>query len=173
MTLVVDLGVPPPLGPLVAEVDSGTLVRVAFGVWPTAVTAAAVGEGVVVGEGDQATLAALRAGLDRWVDTGRDDYGIALDFTVVGHFRRTVYRELLNVGPGDRVTYGELARRVGRRGAARAVGQAMATNPWPLVVPCHRVVPADGGVGHYAGGAERKAWMLAVEQAGGATQVGP
>jgi methylated-DNA-[protein]-cysteine S-methyltransferase len=61
------------------------------------------------------------------------------------------------------VTYGALAARVGHPGAARAVGSACATNPVPIVVPCHRVVPGSGGVGSYGGGPERKRRLLAHE----------
>lgn len=59
-------------------------------------------------------------------------------------FQREVYETLASIEPGDPVTYGELARRIGKPGAARAVGQALRANPLPLVWPCHRVVAKDG-----------------------------
>jgi methylated-DNA-[protein]-cysteine S-methyltransferase len=66
---------------------------------------------------------------------------------------------------GQTVRYGELAARVGSPGAARAVGTACATNPVPIVVPCHRVLPASGGVGSYGGGPARKVRLLELEGA--------
>jgi methylated-DNA-[protein]-cysteine S-methyltransferase len=67
------------------------------------------------------------------------------------------------VGPGEVVTYGGLAQRAGRPRAARAAGTACATNPIPLVVPCHRVLPGGGGVGNYGGGAHVKRALLELE----------
>lgn len=79
-------------------------------------------------------------------------------------FRADVLRALMDVPEGEVVSYGELAEMAGRPRAARAVGTAMATNPLPLVVPCHRVIRADGLIGEYgAGGPGRKAQMLARE----------
>ena len=70
-------------------------------------------------------------------------------------FQISVWREVCRVGYGDAVTYGALAARLGRAGAARAVAAALAANPVAIFVPCHRVVAA-GGMGGYAGGAEAK-----------------
>lgn len=64
---------------------------------------------------------------------------------------------------GHTATYAELASAAGSPGAVRAAGQVMARNPLPLLVPCHRVVPATGGVGNFGGGAALKAWLLARE----------
>lgn len=80
-------------------------------------------------------------------------------------FRRTVLEHLMKVGRGHVVTYGELARRAGSPRAARAVGTACATNPVPLIVPCHRVLPSSGGVGNYGGGPEKKIFLLELEGA--------
>ncbi len=79
-------------------------------------------------------------------------------------FRRSVSRALRRVPFGRTVTYGQLARRAGRPGAGRAVGQAMAANPLPLLVPCHRVVAADG-LGGFGGGQALKRRLLALEGA--------
>ena len=68
------------------------------------------------------------------------------------------------VGAGQTISYGELAARVGRPAAARAVGLANATNPIALIVPCHRVIGADGSLTGYGGGPERKRWLLAHER---------
>jgi len=65
-------------------------------------------------------------------------------------FQKSVWNRLLKIDFGETVTYGEIARKIGRRDAARAVGNAVAVNPVVLLVPCHRVVPASGGIGNYA-----------------------
>jgi len=78
-------------------------------------------------------------------------------------FYARVYRELLKTEPGEWLSYGELARRAGRPKAARAVGRAMAQNPLPLFVPCHRVVPASGRLGRYGLSPWRKAALLLLE----------
>lgn len=79
-------------------------------------------------------------------------------------FNGRVLRELAASVPyGSVVGYGELARRVGRPGGAQAVGMAMGANPLPVVVPCHRVVESDGGVGGFSGGLETKRRLLALE----------
>jgi methylated-DNA-[protein]-cysteine S-methyltransferase len=80
-------------------------------------------------------------------------------------FDRDVYRELVKVGPGSTVTYGELARRAGHAGAARAVGGAMHRNPVPIVIPCHRVVGESGSLTGFGLGLWRKRWLLQREGA--------
>ncbi|PIC01451.1 cysteine methyltransferase [Caulobacter sp. X] len=84
-------------------------------------------------------------------------------------FQRSVWRALAAIPPGETVTYSELARRVERPAAVRAVGAANGANPLSLVAPCHRVVGMSGALTGYAGGIERKRWLLAHEGAlGGA-----
>ena len=80
-------------------------------------------------------------------------------------FQHRVWDELRMIPRGDTVTYGELGARIGMPGAARAVGAAVARNPISIVVPCHRVVGADGSLRGYAGGVERKRALLALEGA--------
>ena len=77
-------------------------------------------------------------------------------------FDRQVWRALVEIPWGETVTYGELAARLGKPGAARAVGSANGRNPIPILVPCHRVV-ASGGLGGYSGGLDVKRWLLAHE----------
>lgn len=88
-----------------------------------------------------------------------------LDRTGLTPFRAKVYAVVGAIPRGETLTYGEVARRAGSPGAARAVGGAMAANPWAPVVPCHRVVPAAGGPGGYGGGAALKERLLAMEGA--------
>lgn len=86
-------------------------------------------------------------------------------------FQRQVWQRLRKINYGDVMTYGEIARKIGRKDAARAVGNAVASNPIPIVVPCHRVVPASGEIGNYAlrslngSGTETKRSLLALEGA--------
>ncbi|WP_165251353.1 methylated-DNA--[protein]-cysteine S-methyltransferase [Paludisphaera soli] len=75
-------------------------------------------------------------------------------------FQRGVWDALRTLRYGECVSYGELARRLGRPGSGRAVGHANARNPISLIVPCHRVVGAGGGLTGYAGGLDRKRWLL-------------
>jgi methylated-DNA-[protein]-cysteine S-methyltransferase len=75
-------------------------------------------------------------------------------------FQQTVWAELLRLRFGERVSYGELARRIGRPGASRAVGMANGRNPVAIIVPCHRVVGAGDVLGGYGGGLSRKRWLL-------------
>ncbi len=78
-------------------------------------------------------------------------------------FQRKIWETLLHVPFGSTVTYGELAAAAGRPGASRAAGSAVGSNPLSVVVPCHRVLPASGGVGNYGGGSARKQWLLELE----------
>ncbi|XOZ34403.1 methylated-DNA--[protein]-cysteine S-methyltransferase [Halomonadaceae bacterium KBTZ08] len=78
-------------------------------------------------------------------------------------FQQRVWRHLLRLDAGQCLSYGDVARHIGQPGAARAVGAAVAANPVPVLVPCHRVLPVAGGTGHYGGGAQRKRWLLSSE----------
>ena len=92
---------------------------------------------------------------------------IALDLTDVPPFHRRVYEVARKIPKGETLTYGEIARRLGEPGSARAVGQALGHNPFAIVVPCHRVLAAGGKVGGFSanGGAATKRRMLAIEGA--------
>ncbi|MER6674383.1 methylated-DNA--[protein]-cysteine S-methyltransferase [Streptomyces sp. NPDC000983] len=94
----------------------------------------------------------------------RHDFELPLDWSLISGFNRQVLRELATGVPfGSVVGYGDLAGRVGQPGAAQAVGTAMGANPLPVVVPCHRVVERDGGIGGFGGGLETKRRLLALE----------
>jgi methylated-DNA-[protein]-cysteine S-methyltransferase len=80
-------------------------------------------------------------------------------------FQKSVWDQLLQIGYGDTASYGEIARRLGKSNAAsRAVGLANGSNPIPIVIPCHRVIGANGTLTGYAGGIERKQTLLELEQ---------
>jgi O-6-methylguanine DNA methyltransferase len=91
----------------------------------------------------------------------------ALDALTVGAkgtpFQQEVWHQLREIPVGTTISYGELARRVGRPKASRAVGMANATNPIALIVPCHRVIRTGGALGGYAFGLDYKCWLLAHE----------
>jgi methylated-DNA-[protein]-cysteine S-methyltransferase len=93
---------------------------------------------------------------------------IRLNLRGIPAFRRRVYEAAREVPPGTTVTYGELASRVGHPGSARAVGRALGCNPFPIVVPCHRVIAANGRSGGFSahGGVTTKLRMLAIEGVG-------
>lgn len=87
-----------------------------------------------------------------------------LDLTGYTDFEKKVYAALRKVPAGSVVTYAGLAKRAGYPGAARAVGTAMKKNRLPIVIPCHRVVPAVGGLGRYSAGVRWKRLLLALEK---------
>ncbi|MEU7025037.1 methylated-DNA--[protein]-cysteine S-methyltransferase [Streptomyces sp. NPDC046203] len=102
--------------------------------------------------------------LRAYFDGSLKTFDVKLDWSLVTGFNRRVLRELADGVPyGAVVGYGDLARRVGEPGAAQAVGAAMGANPLPVVVPCHRVVERDGGIGGFGGGLETKRRLLALE----------
>lgn len=96
----------------------------------------------------------------------RRAFSLPLAKEALSAFACKVHQALIKVPYGSVVTYGELAAMVGSPKAARAVGRVMSSNPFPLLVPCHRVVNADGSIGQYSGahGPETKAWLIDLEQ---------
>jgi methylated-DNA-[protein]-cysteine S-methyltransferase len=88
-----------------------------------------------------------------------DFAGLALDPQGTP-FQRRVWQELRRIPRGLAISYKELAQRIGNPKASRAVGQANAVNPIALIIPCHRVIAADGGLGGYSSGLDRKRWLL-------------
>ncbi|MEU0658657.1 methylated-DNA--[protein]-cysteine S-methyltransferase [Streptomyces lavendulocolor] len=102
--------------------------------------------------------------LDAYFAGALREFRLRLDWSLTAGFNRQVLRELATGVPyGSVVGYGELAGRVGQPGAGQAVGAAMGANPLPVVVPCHRVLESDGGIGGFGGGLETKRRLLALE----------
>src|SRR5262245_36463885 len=95
----------------------------------------------------------------------RDLSGVALDMERIPQFERSVYEIARTIPPGEVITYGEIAKRLGDPMLAQAVGTALGQNPFPIVVPCHRVVAAGSKLGGFSapGGAKTKRRMLAIE----------
>jgi len=123
--------------------------------------------GAEAGKPPRAVGAAMRK-IQRHLE-GRPDplTRVKLDLSGLTPFRRAVSEALRQVGPGQVTTYGELARAVGKPGATQAAGSAMANNPMPLIIPCHRVLAARGGLGGFSahGGVRTKLRLLSVEGA--------
>lgn len=110
----------------------------------------------------EAWMDEARKQLGEYFDGTRTEFDLALDWYGVNGLRREVLERLAKVPFGSTVTYGDLARGVGQPGAAQAVGGIMGSNPLPIVVPCHRVLAADG-LGGFGGGVRTKEWLLAWE----------
>ena len=120
--------------------------------------------GVTVPDIPAEPVAAVLAELAGYFDGARTTYRTPIDWSVVSGFSADVLKALHErVGRGQVTTYGELAAAVGAPDAARAVGEVMATNPIPLVVPCHRVLASRGAIGGFGGGVEMKRALLALE----------
>jgi methylated-DNA-[protein]-cysteine S-methyltransferase len=113
---------------------------------------------------DEAPFAAATAQLDEYFAGERTTFDLRLAPSGTP-FELRVWDELKRIPYGQTTTYGELARLLGRPGAARAVGRANGRNPISIVVPCHRVIGASGALTGYAGGLERKQALLALEGA--------
>jgi methylated-DNA-[protein]-cysteine S-methyltransferase len=103
--------------------------------------------------------------LDEYFGRRRQVFDLPLDLSLSAGFRQLVQRHLPEIGYGQTRTYGQVAQLVGNPRAVRAVGTACATNPLPVVVPCHRVLPASGGPGRYVGGPDAKLTLLNLEAA--------
>jgi methylated-DNA-[protein]-cysteine S-methyltransferase len=157
-----------PLGPLVVVQGRHGVLRIAFEGEPLDATLAGVAAGVGprIVQSDR-ELAATRDTLSAYLEGDDDRLDLPVDFSLVGGpFRRAVLETLhRRVHRGEVVTYGALARQAGNPRAVRATGTACATNPIPIVVPCHRVLPASGRLGNYGGGPERKRVLLTLEGA--------
>ncbi|MFF5441616.1 methylated-DNA--[protein]-cysteine S-methyltransferase [Streptomyces achromogenes] len=120
--------------------------------------------GRLVEDPDSPLLAEAIRQLRAYFAGERHDFDLPLDWSLSSGFNRQVLRELASGVPyGSVVGYGDLAGRVGQPGGAQAVGMAMGSNPLPVVVPCHRVVESDGGIGGFGGGLETKRKLLALE----------
>lgn len=112
-----------------------------------------------------APLDAVTRQLDNYFTGALDAFDVTLDFSLSHGFRREVLLELRHVPYGETRSYGELAVATGSPRAVRAVGTACATNPLPIVVPCHRITRSDGTLGNYGGGVAMKQALLVLEGA--------
>jgi methylated-DNA-[protein]-cysteine S-methyltransferase len=153
MTPTCTLPVASPVGPLVLESDGDVLI----GIWLPNTTRAAGGGG----HDAPPVLKDTATQLVEYFAGARTAFDIPMDLQGTA-FQREVWAELSTIPYGETISYGELARRVGRPKGPRAVGQANGKNPIPIIVPCHRVL-ASNGLGGYGGGLTMKRSLLAVE----------
>jgi len=144
-----------PLGTLTLSAEDGALTALDFG--ERAARSARPAASPLLAEARDQLLAYLAG--------ERLDFDLALRPRGTT-FQLRVWRELASIARGETISYAELARRVGRAGAARAVGAANGRNPLPIFLPCHRVIGADGSLTGYAGGLAKKRWLLELEGAG-------
>ena len=158
-----------PVGPLLLAATPQGLVRIAYereGFDTVLETLAArIGPRVLAAP---RPLDAAAAELEEYFAGDRRAFDLPLDHALSSGFRAVVQRALPRIDYGRTRTYQEVAELVGNPRAVRAVGTACATNPLPLVVPCHRVLRSDGSLGGYLGGAEAKTLLLALEREGSA-----
>ncbi|NUM48311.1 MAG: methylated-DNA--[protein]-cysteine S-methyltransferase [Anaerolineales bacterium] len=108
---------------------------------------------------------APRTQVEEYLTGQRTMFDLDIDWALCTPFQRQVLEHQLAIPYGETRTYGQLAAQIGKPQAARAVGRAGATNPIPLIIPCHRVLGADGSLRGYGapGGVQTKAWLLALE----------
>lgn len=155
-----------PIGPLLLAATPAGLVRVAFATEGheevLADLAARVSPRILRAP---ARLEAPARQLDEYFRRRRRRFELPLDLQLARGFRRVVLGHLGEIGYGTTASYARLAAAAGSPRAVRAVGSACATNPLPLVVPCHRVVRSDGSLGNYGGGVDTKRALLAMEGA--------
>jgi methylated-DNA-[protein]-cysteine S-methyltransferase len=112
-----------------------------------------------------ARLEAAARELDEYFLGRRHGFDVPIDWSLSSGFRNTVLRHLPDIQYGHTASYSTVAQLAGNPKALRAVGTACATNPLPVIIPCHRVVRADGTLGGYLGGIENKRTLLALESA--------
>ena len=103
--------------------------------------------------------------LDAYLRGELREFKCPIEWAILKPFQRVVLEQVAAVPYGHTTSYGAIAERIGRPGAVRAVGQANATNPIPIIIPCHRILGADGKLHGYGarGGLETKAWLLRLE----------
>jgi methylated-DNA-[protein]-cysteine S-methyltransferase len=153
-----------PLGPLLVAGTERGLVRLAY-----------------LSEGEDAVLDALaarlsprvleaperldpvRRALDEYFEGRRSDVDVPLDWSLTSGFARRVLQRTARIPVGQTLTYREVAAGAGSPAGSRAAGNALGSNPIPIVVPCHRVVRSGGALGGYTGGVERTVFLLRLE----------
>lgn len=155
-----------PIGPLLLAATPVGVVRVAFAVEGHEAVLAELADDVSPRILQApARLDTVAAELDEYFAGRRHRFDVPVDLRLAHGFRRDVLDHLREIPYGATSSYADVARATGSPRAVRAVGTACATNPVPLVVPCHRVVRSDGSSGNYRGGPDAKRLLLALEAA--------
>ncbi len=152
-----------PIGPLLVAASARGLLRISFDAGPEEELEriARVAGPRILRSSSQIDEA--RRELDEYFEGRRHAFDLAIDLRGVTPFGELVLRELARIPFGETATYGDLALRAGKPKAARAVGTIMNRNPVPIVLPCHRIIGADGSLVGYGGGLERKVALLRLE----------
>ncbi len=143
-----------PAGPLTVFVSPAGLAGIAFGRLPELLPEDPVTAGL---------LERVCAQLDEYFRGERRRFDLPIDWSGMGEYQREVLRACYAIPYGEVRTYNGLARETGRPKAARAVGRIMASNPIPIVIPCHRVIGSNGSLTGYGGGLDVKARLLKME----------
>ena len=155
-----------PVGPLLLAATELGLVRVAYAGEDHEAVLAALAERISSRVlRDPVRIAPVARQLEEYFGGRRREFDVPLDWRLSKGFRQLVLRHLPEIGYGQTASYGAVARMAGNPKAVRAVGTACATNPLPVVVPCHRVIRSDGAMGAYLGGADAKRALLTLEAA--------
>jgi methylated-DNA-[protein]-cysteine S-methyltransferase len=159
-----------PWGEVAVSVRNGRLAGIDLPAWPVGGSASRVADATPIGAaapGDRAVLERWVKELEAYFHGERLSWSaeeVGIDEMAVSPFARAVYDTLLSISPAVTVSYGVLAEMAGYPRAARAVGAAMATNPVPIVIPCHRVIRSDGSLGRYGNDPAWKERLLAHER---------
>jgi methylated-DNA-[protein]-cysteine S-methyltransferase len=112
-----------------------------------------------------APLESVQRELEEYFSGARQSFELALDWSLIGPFGRKVLQATAEIPYGGVLSYGEVAADAGSPRGSRAAGNALGSNPIPIVIPCHRVVRTGGAIGGYGGGPDRKRWLLELEGA--------
>lgn len=156
-----------PYGPLVIGATGAGLVRVALSVENEAAVLDDLARRISgrILRADRPQITKAREQLDQYFDGKRKKFRLKLDWQLAHGFRREVLAVTSAIPYGKTSSYSEVAVEAGSPKAVRAAGSALATNPLPIVVPCHRVLKSDGQVGSYLGGSSMKKELLEMEKA--------
>ena len=155
------------VGPLYVAVNERGVVALDFGVSEQEFVARVTQRTkATLIRSDDAAAEALKQ-VQEYLDGKRTTFDLPLDMSRMSEFQRRVLGIALKIPRGKVLTYGDVARAIGKPQASRAVGQALGHNPVPIVIPCHRVLGSDGSLHGYSGGGgiQTKAWLLRLEGA--------
>ncbi|MDI3339642.1 MAG: methylated-DNA--[protein]-cysteine S-methyltransferase [Sphaerobacter sp.] len=151
-----------PVGPLYIAVSARGLCRIAYGGSEAEMTSWAAARGLRP-RPDAAAVRPYVGQLREYFAGERREFDLPVDLSLTPAFTRQVLEATARIPFGQLATYRDIARAIGKPGATRAVGNALGSNPVPIVVPCHRVVRSDGTIGGYTGGLAIKWRLLAIE----------